>query len=272
MKRAGDVSDTEACQRRQNGTHVMPVDLTVCDVRVRYGGVEAVRGVSLAVHPGEIVGLIGPNGAGKTSLLNAISGDVRAASGSVCLGQRNVTRMASYHRARLGMARTSQTARVFEGLTVYEGLVTAARGGQGASLTRTVLGRRQPRAEQEAGEQAKAILNQLGQAAIADHFGRELSGGQRRFVDLAMALIRRPGLLLLDEPSVGMSPTLLPGFLEQLRRAAQAGTGILIIEHALEVIATLCGRVIVMAAGAVIAEGSYQQIIESELVRRAYLS
>jgi branched-chain amino acid transport system ATP-binding protein len=272
MTRSDNVSGTEAYPERRAGTGVIPVALTVSDVRVHYGGVEAVRGVTLAVRPGEIVGLIGPNGAGKTSLLNAISGDIRVTRGSVSLGQRNVTRMASFRRARLGMARTSQTARVFEGLTVWEGLMTAARGGPGASLTRTVLGRRQTRAEQQAGEQARAILSRLGQAAIADHFGRELSGGQRRFVDLAMALIRRPSLLLLDEPSVGMSPALLPGFLDQLRGTARAGTGILIVEHALEVVATLCDRVIVMAAGAVIAEGSYQEIIKSEQVLRAYLS
>ncbi len=250
----------------------MPVDLKVADVRVQYGGVFAVNGVSLTVQPGEVVGLIGPNGAGKSSLLNAVSGDVRASHGSVHLGAKDVTRLAPFHRARLGMARTSQTARVFEGLTVFEGLVTAARGGPGASFSRMVLRRREPRAERQAAARAWQMLDQFGQQGIADSFGRELSGGQRRFVDLAMALIRQPDLLLLDEPSVGVSPALVPGLLTELRRVAGAGTGILIVEHALEVIAALCDRVIVMASGVVIATGSYAEIIKSEQVRHAYLA
>jgi branched-chain amino acid transport system ATP-binding protein len=246
--------------------------LEVEDLRVTYRGVPAVGGISLSVRRGEIVGLIGPNGAGKSSALNAISGDVRAAGGSVRLAGHDITRLAPYRRARRGMARTSQTARVFEGLTVFEGLVTVARGAEGASLTRTVIRRGQRADEKETAQMVWGLLDHHGFAHIANLYGRELSGGQRRFVDLAMALIRAPELLLLDEPMVGVAPALLPSLMEELQRVARAGVGILMVEHALDVVAALCDRVIVMAAGGIIAEGTYQEIAEDVEVRRAYLS
>jgi branched-chain amino acid transport system ATP-binding protein len=249
-----------------------PALLEVSDLRVTYRGVPAVGGISLSVGRGEIVGLIGPNGAGKSSALNAISGDVHAAGGSVRLADRDITRFPPYRRARNGMARTSQTARVFEGLTVFEGLITVARGAQGASLMRTLVRRGQRPEEADAAERVWRLLDHHGFAHIADLYGRELSGGQRRFVDLAMALIRAPQLLLLDEPMVGVAPSILPGLMQALKEVAQQEVGILMVEHALDVVAELCDRVIVMAAGEIIAEGTYQEIAGNVDVRRAYLS
>jgi branched-chain amino acid transport system ATP-binding protein len=246
--------------------------LEVSDLRVAYGGFVAVDGISLSVGRGEIVGLIGPNGAGKSSALNAISGDVRAAGGSVRLAGQNVTRLPPYRRARRGMARTSQTARVFERLTVFEALMTVARGAEGASLARTVRYRGQRAQEREAAELVWRVLDDHGFSHIADLYGGELSGGQRRFVDLAMALIRSPQLLLLDEPMVGVAPAILPTLMNELREVAAHGVGILMVEHALDVVAALCQRVIVMATGSIIAEGTYQEIAENVEVRRAYLS
>jgi branched-chain amino acid transport system ATP-binding protein len=250
----------------------LPALLEVSDLRVAYGGVPAVSGISLSVASGEIVGLIGPNGAGKSSALNAISGDVRASGGSVRLAGRNVTRLPPYRRARLGLARTSQTARVFEGLTVFEGLVTFARGAQGASLTRTLIRRGQRPEERDAAALVWDLLDYHGFGHIADLYGRELSGGQRRFVDLAMALIRSPKLLLLDEPMVGVAPVLLPKLMQELRVVAQRGVGILMVEHALDVVAGLSDRVIVMAEGVVIASGTYEEMAANAEVRRAYLN
>lgn len=256
---------------RDGGTSAGSV-VEVRELKVAYGGVPAVSGVSLSVRRGEILGLIGPNGAGKSSALNAISGDVRVAGGCVLFADRDVTRLPPFRRARLGMARTSQTARVFEGLTVFEGLMSVARGQHGASLTRTLLSRGQRAAERDAAELVWQLLDHHNFAHIADLFGRELSGGQRRFVDLAMALIRSPKLLLLDEPMVGVAPALLPRLMSELRTVADRGVGILMVEHALDVVAALCDRVIVMAAGSVIAEGTYAEIAENTQVRRAYLS
>jgi branched-chain amino acid transport system ATP-binding protein len=249
-----------------------PTLLEVSDLRVAYGGFTAVDGISLSVARGEIVGLIGPNGAGKSSALNAISGDVRAAGGLVRLAGQNVTKLAPYRRARRGMARTSQTARVFERLTVFEALMTVARGADGASLARTLRHRGQRAQEREAAELVWRVLEEHGFGHIADLYGSELSGGQRRFVDLAMALIRSPQLLLLDEPMVGVAPAILPTLMNELREVAARGVGILMVEHALDVVAALCQRVIVMATGSIIAEGTYQEIAENVEVRRAYLS
>ncbi len=257
---------------RPSSMTAQPALLAVRDLTVDYGGVRAVGGITLHVGRGEIVGLIGPNGAGKSSALNAISGDVPASGGTVVLNGRDVTRLAAYRRSRLGLGRTFQTAKVFEGLTVYEGLVTAVRGASGASLWQTIIGRGRRLEEEQAGERAWRMLDQAGLDHIADLFGRELSGGQRRFVDLTLALIKEPQMLVLDEPMVGVAPSLVPRLLNQLRSVAAQGTGILIVEHALEVVAALCDRVVVMAAGQVIAQGTYDEIAADTEVRRAYLS
>ncbi len=275
----GGVSDTvveasPAPQQRDASRRFVsdPMVLEVGGLRVTFGGVPAVDSVSLTVARGEIVGLIGPNGAGKSSVLNAVSGDLRPSGGSIRFAGRDVTRLPAHRRARLGMSRTSQTARVFEGLTAFEGLVTFARGAEGASLTRTLLRHGQRSEEAEASDRAWQLLDRHGFAHIADLYGRELSGGQRRFVDLAMALIRSPQLLLLDEPMVGVAAAILPGLMSALREAAQRGVGILMVEHALDLVAELCDRVVVMASGKVIVSGTYEEIAENVEVRRAYLS
>lgn len=251
---------------------IVGVSLDVRGVEVNYDGVAAVQGVDLNLSPGEIVGLIGPNGAGKSSLMNAIAGDIRVKSGVIRIGERDVTRMAAYKRARLGMSRTSQTARVFGAMTVFEGLVTSVRGNSGASLATTLRVGSARVSEAAAAEKAWELLDHLGLQHIANNFGNELSGGQRRSIDLAMAVIREPSILLLDEPMVGVAPALVPALLKEVRAMADRGTGVLIVEHALDVIASLCHRVIVMAAGSVIAQGTYQEITENEEVRHAYLS
>jgi len=251
---------------------IVGVSLEVRGIEVNYDGVAAVQGVDLTLSPGEIVGLIGPNGAGKSSLTNAIAGDIRVKSGVIRIGERDVTRMAAYKRARLGMSRTSQTARVFGAMTVFEGLVTSVRGNSGASLATTLRVGSARVSEAAAAEKAWELLDHLGLQHIANNFGNELSGGQRRSIDLAMAVIREPSILLLDEPMVGVAPALVPALLNEVRTMADRGAGVLIVEHALDVIASLCHRVIVMAAGAVIANGTYQEITENEEVRRAYLS
>jgi branched-chain amino acid transport system ATP-binding protein len=250
----------------------LDISLEVRGVKVDYDGVLAVQGVDLKVAPGEIVGLIGPNGAGKSSLLNAIAGDIRVKSGVIRIGERDVTRMPAFKRARLGMSRTSQTARVFDNMTVFEGLVTSVRGASGASLSATLRVGARRVSEELAADKAWDLLDQFGLQHIANSFGRELSGGQRRSIDLAMAIIREPSILLLDEPMVGVAPALVPALLNEVRAMGEQGTGILIVEHALDVIASLCHRVIVMAAGTVIAEGTYQEITENAEVRHAYLS
>ncbi len=242
------------------------------EVVVRYGGVVAVGGVSLAAYPGEVLGLIGPNGAGKSSLLGACGGQLKTAAGHIRFEGRDVTKLPPYRRARLGITRTFQSTSEFEAMTVFENLVTSARGNRGASLLQTTWGWRQSRKEEtEACGHAWQILDRFEMADTADAYGRELSGGQRRLVEIMRCLMRRPSLLLLDEPMVGVAPHLVARLVSDLRSIAADGIALILVEHALEVVGDLCDRVVVMSQGTVIAEGSYAAVVEDEAVRNAYI-
>jgi ABC-type branched-subunit amino acid transport system ATPase component len=249
------------------------VMLDVTDLRVRYGGVEAVSGASLRISEPQIVGLIGPNGAGKSSLLAAIGGQAPAAGGHVTIGGRDVTRLSAYRRARLGVVRTFQTASVFERLTVFENLIVAGVGHPGASLTRAVFGGEKIRGRAGAAQaDALRVLDELDITGMRDNYCSDLSGGQRRLVEIGRCLMCSPRLLLLDEPMVGVAPHLVRRIGETCRRIRDSGVAIVIVEHALEVIEEFCDRVIVMAAGQVLDDGSYEDVMKNGSVRDAYLA
>ena len=239
---------------------------------VRYGGVLAVQGVSLEVFPGEIVGLIGPNGAGKSSLLAALAGQLRPRGGVIRLCGRDVTKSPSYARARLGLARTFQTTSEFPAMTVFENLLVSSRGATGASLWHVAGRWRMNRAEDLAAEaRVWEVLDRFEMTESANAYGAELSGGQRRLVEIMRCLMRDPALLLLDEPMVGVAPHLVKKISSDLRQVADEGIGMVLVEHALEVVSTLCDRVVVMALGRVIAEGSYDEVVTDQGVRDAYI-
>jgi branched-chain amino acid transport system ATP-binding protein len=242
------------------------------DVAVHYGGVVAVGGVSVKAFPGEVLGLIGPNGAGKSSLLGALGGQLKASSGRICFDGHDVTRLPPYRRARLGITRTFQTTSEFEAMTVFENLVTSARGARGASLVQTAWHRRTSKKEEGAArEHAWEVLDRFDMADTANAYGRELSGGQRRLVEIMRCLMRRPSLLLLDEPMVGVAPHLVARLVSDLRAIADEGISLILVEHALEVVQELCDRVVVMAEGKVIAVGSYDEVVSNQGVRDAYI-
>lgn len=246
--------------------------LSVRGLTVRYGGVTAVDAVSLDVMPGEILGLIGPNGAGKSTLLSAIAGQLRPASGSIALSGAQVRRTAPYSRARRGLARTFQQTSEFSGLTVYENLLVAARGPRGASLP-GLLGRRAANKAEERAAALRAweLLDQLNLSYAVNSYGRELSGGERRLVEIMRCLMREPVVLLLDEPTVGVAPHLLPKIVADLRAISRSGVALVLAEHSLDVVAELSDRVLVMAEGQVIAEGSYGDVVVQPDVREAYV-
>ncbi|MGH2852525.1 MAG: ABC transporter ATP-binding protein [Solirubrobacteraceae bacterium] len=247
--------------------------LDVADMRVRYGGVEAVSGASIRINAPEIVGLIGPNGAGKSSLLAAIGGQATAAGGRVSLGGVDVTRLAAHRRARLGIVRTFQTASVFDRLTVFENLLVAGCGFPGAGLTRAIFGGAAQRSLIEtARAHAGSVLAELDLQIMSDSYGAELSGGQRRLVEIGRCLMCSPRVLLLDEPMVGVAPHLVKRIGETCRQIRDSGVAIIIVEHALEVIETFCDRVVVMAAGQVLDDGSYEAVMRNGSVRDAYLA
>ncbi len=248
------------------------VVLAAKDVVVRYGGVIAVDGLSLDVRAGEAVGLIGPNGAGKSTALGALGGQVKTVSGSITLAGREVHKLSSYRRARLGLVRTFQSTSEFGDMTTFENLVTAGNGYSGARLTRVVFHRKASLAADRAiADRAWEMLERFDMAEKANTYARELSGGQRRLVEIMRCLMSTPKVLLLDEPMVGVAPHLVENLVNDLIAIRDEGIAIVIVEHALEVVKALSNRVVVMSFGSKIAEGSYEEIVRNEDVQAAYL-
>jgi ABC-type branched-subunit amino acid transport system ATPase component len=239
---------------------------------VAYGGVTAVNGVSLDVHAGEAIGLIGPNGAGKSSFLAALGGQVKLTRGSIALGGHEVGNLPAFKRARMGITRTFQMTSEFARMTVFENLVTAGQGADGSSLRSVVLGWRASReSERETARRAWSILDRFEMSHTADMYGSELSGGQRRLVEIMRCLMRQPKVLLLDEPMVGVAPHLVEKLVADLRSIEADGISLVIVEHALEVVQQLCSRVVVMALGAEIASGTFEQVVADPEVQAAYV-
>lgn len=246
--------------------------LTAHDVVVAYGGVRAVNGISLELGAGRSVGLIGPNGAGKSSFLAALGGQVRLTQGSIALDGEEIGGLPAYRRARRGITRTFQMTSEFAKMTVFENLATAGLGAEGASLRNVVVRRRATRAaEREVSARAWAVLDRFEMAHVADLYGAELSGGQRRLVEIMRCLMREPKVLLLDEPMVGVAPHLVERLIADLRSIRDEGIALVIVEHALEVVQEVCERVVVMALGRPIASGSFDEVVADPEVQAAYV-
>ena len=242
------------------------------DLVVTYGGVRAVNGVALSVAPGEVLGIVGPNGAGKSSLLAAIGGQLRPSGGRVRLDGADITRLPPHRRAQRGVVRTFQDTSEFGRLTVFENLLVAGLGKQGASLLAATVGARaQARRTAEAAAKAAELIARFELERLRDAYAMELSGGQRRLVEVMRGLMREPKLLLLDEPTVGVAPHLSEQLRHEYRRIAASGVAVLMIEHVLEVVEEVCDRVIVMDNGEVIAEGTFDEVMRSKAVHEAYL-
>jgi branched-chain amino acid transport system permease protein len=229
-----------------------------------FGGLRAVDGADLAVPGDSITGLIGPNGSGKTTLFNLIDGSVRPKSGRVILAGRRIERLGRPARAHAGLARTYQLPRLFGSLTVVENVVVPERRPSLARLWR----RRVTEAERA---RAIAVLDQLGLAGYADTSPAELSYGQRKLIELAQVLWLDPVLVLLDEPAAGISPALAERLAGIIRSLHRRGVGILLVEHDLAFLASLCERVYVMANGKIIASGTVAQMSADRAVVDAYL-
>jgi ABC-type branched-subunit amino acid transport system ATPase component len=246
--------------------------LAARDVSVAYGGVRAVNGVSLELAAGESLGLIGPNGAGKSSFLAALGGQVRLAGGSITLDGHEIGDLPTFKRARRGITRTFQMTSEFARMTVFENLVTAGHGAHGSSLRAVVLhGNETRRAERAVSARAWSVLDRFEMSHVADLYGAELSGGQRRLVEIMRCLMREPKVLLLDEPMVGVAPHLVDKLLSDLRSIRDDGIALVIVEHALEIVQELCGRVVVMALGRPIASGPFDAVVADPEVQAAYV-
>ena len=246
--------------------------LAATDVVVAYGGVRAVDGMSMEVHAGQAVGLIGPNGAGKSSFLAALGGQQRTAGGRIVLDGHDITRLPVHRRARLGIVRTFQMTSEFAGMTTFENLLAAGVGVEGASLSSVLFRRRQQR-EMDRRVRARVweVLERFEATHIADLYGRELSGGQRRLVEIMRCLMRYPKVLLLDEPMVGVAPHLVQRLVGDLKSLRDDGIALVVVEHALEVVQELCDHVNVMGLGKLIAAGTYDEVVRDPAVQAAYL-
>jgi branched-chain amino acid transport system ATP-binding protein len=237
----------------------------------RFGGLTALRGVDLDVDAGAAVGLVGPNGAGKTTLFDCVSGVTRPDAGQVRFDGRRIDRMPVDNRARLGIGRTFQRLELFAGLTAREHLVVAERAHRGdGRLWKDLLGRGQPSAAEL--DRADDLLGELGLWDVADAPIESLSLGQGRLVELGRALIGDPRLLLLDEPSSGLDSSETAALGELLRKAHDArSVAVLLVEHDLELVASVAERVVVLDFGAVIASGTMGEVMADVSVRAAYL-
>src|SRR4051794_30840145 len=250
----------------------VPVPLRTEDVRVRFGGRYAVSGVSLEVRPGGVVGVIGTNGARKPPVMNAISGFVKS-SGDIELFGERINSMASYRRARHGMGRAFQNARIFGGLTVRETIMVALEARQRSLLLPSLLALPpSPFAERRKRSQAEDIIGYLGLGRYADNLVSELSTGTRRIVELGSLLALDSRLMLLDEPTAGVAQKETETFgplIKAIQR--ELGSAILIIEHDMPMVMSISDRIYCLEAGAVIAEGTPQAVRNDPAVIASYL-
>ena len=247
-------------------------ELSIRKVGLSFGGLKACDNISFDVARGSITSVIGPNGAGKTTLFNILSGALRCDTGEITHDFMRTEKMRSHEIARTGLIRTFQGAKIINRLSVIDNVMLAAQNNPGESIWRMVFPWQSVKFEREARERAMYYLNEVGLTKMAGEFGGILSGGQRKLLDLARAMMADPKMLLLDEPFAGVNPTLV----EQLVKAItdirnQRGVTFLLIEHDLETVTKISDKIIVMARGTVIAEGPPNSIYENDIVIEAYL-
>jgi branched-chain amino acid transport system ATP-binding protein len=240
--------------------------LETADLGVRFGGLIALDGVSLAVRAGEVRAIIGPNGAGKTTLFNVITGAVRPSRGQVQFRGRDITGHAPHEVARLGLARTFQLTSIFPELTVGEN----AWLGVNAGVPRPWHPFKRPEGDAGATAEVRRVLASLGLADRIDESAGNLSHADQRVVEMAIALSLHPALLLLDEPTQGVSPAEAERLVALIAGLAPATT-VLVIEHNVEVVLRLAAMVTVLDHGRIIAEGAPAAVMADRRVREVYL-
>ena len=248
-----------------------PPLLDARSISIRFGGIAALKDVSVTVAAGEAVGLVGPNGAGKTTLFNCMCGQLRPSGGTVSFDGHVLDDMPAHMRARLGIRRTFQRVEVFPELSVRDHMIVAerARRGDGA-LWKDLLNMAKPRPDELAG--ADAVIELLGLTEMADIPVAALSLGHCRLVELGRALCGEPRLLMADEPSSGLDMSETAALAAVLRLVQRdRGMAVLLVEHDMEMVRAAVDRVVVLDVGEVIAQGTFEGVVADPEVRRAYL-
>ncbi|HUY07004.1 MAG TPA: ABC transporter ATP-binding protein [Acidimicrobiales bacterium] len=242
-------------------------------VSCHYGGVAAVREVDLYINQGTCLGLIGPNGAGKSTLLNAIAGSGSLSEGQIEFDGHAITGLPPYEIARLGAIRTFQSSSEFPHLSVMENMLAAERySSEKHTFEAVFLPRSWKGKEQKSLRRAREYLARFGLSHMEDEYAGSLSGGQRRLLELARALMAEPIMLLLDEPTAGVAGPTVEILVTHLKELSKEGMTILLVEHNLQVVEDLCDSIAVMALGEVIAQGTLDEVRRNEAVVSAYLS
>lgn len=246
--------------------------LSAENVSKSFGGFQALAGCSLAIRAGSITGIIGPNNAGKSTLFNVLGGLIPPNTGEVRLEGRSVVGLRPDQLARLGLVRTFQISRELGELTLLENMLLAAPAQIGESVWRNFLTPTRVRAEERAClERARDLLQRVNLWQLANEPAKNISGGQKKLLEIARALMLDPKIILLDEPTAGVSPLMSKLLGETIASLRAGGLTFAIIEHDMDMIAALCDPIYVLAEGRTLTSGSYREVITNQEVMHAYL-
>ena len=246
--------------------------ISVNNLKKSFGGLKAVDVQDLSFKEGELTSIIGPNGAGKTTFFDLISGFQNADSGSIFLKDKDISNAQPYKIARMGMVRTFQLTKVFDRMTVMENLLFSGSDIKNDSFLRSFIKlNSQKLYESNLREKANEIMNDLNIGHMANSYARELSGGQKKLLELARSIINEPEILLLDEPLAGVNPKLAEDILSLITKLSDSGITIIMVEHNIEAVMKISERIVVLAEGSLIADGIPNEIRTDSNVIEAYL-
>ena len=246
--------------------------ISVNNLKKSFGGLKAVDVQELSFKEGELTSIIGPNGAGKTTFFDLISGFQNADSGRIFLKDKDISNAQPYKIARMGMVRTFQLTKVFDRMTVMENLLFSGSNIKNDSFLRSFIKlNSQKLYESNLREKANEIMNDLNIGHMANSYARELSGGQKKLLELARSIINEPEILLLDEPLAGVNPKLAEDILSLITKLSDSGITIIMVEHNIEAVMKISERIVVLAEGSLIADGIPNEIRTDRNVIEAYL-
>ena len=246
--------------------------ISVNNLKKSFGGLKAVDVQELSFKEGELTSIIGPNGAGKTTFFDLISGFQNADSGSIFLKNKDISNSQPYKIARMGMVRTFQLTKVFDRMTVMENLLFSGSSIKNDSFLRSFIKLNSQKSyESNLREKANEIMNDLNIGHMANSYARELSGGQKKLLELARSIINEPEILLLDEPLAGVNPKLAEDILSLIKKLSDSGITIIMVEHNIEAVMKISERIVVLAEGSLISDGIPNEIRTDSNVIEAYL-